>query len=91
MPMVCCTDRSGLELVLGPVDVEHGRELDEQAPPRPLPDRHELPHILLQAPDGDILHLRKNWRYLNRSRLERFSKSDKKISFSKRARLLVAL
>jgi hypothetical protein len=37
------------------------------------------------------LHLRKNWRYLNRSRLERFSKSDKKISFSKRARLLVAL
>jgi len=51
------TYRPGPELILGPVDVEHGGDLDEQAPPGPLPDTHELAHILLDAADGDVLDL----------------------------------
>jgi hypothetical protein len=55
------------------MDVEHRCELDEQAPPRPFPDSHELPDILLDAPDRDVLHLeriRKVFKLLKRNLIE---------------------
>ena len=51
------THGSGPELILRPVNVEHRGDRDEQPPPGPLPDPHELPDILLDATDRDILNL----------------------------------
>ena len=44
-------------MILRSIDVEHRGDLDEEPPPGPLPDAHELPHILLDAADGDVLDL----------------------------------
>ena len=41
------------------MNVEHWSELDEQPPPGPTPDAHELSNILLDAADGNVLNLQK--------------------------------
>ena len=46
-----------LELLLCAVYVEQGLALDVQAPPRPLADRHELPHVTLDARYREVLQL----------------------------------
>ena len=72
------TYRSRLKLVLCPVNVEHWSELDEQPPPGPTPNAHELSDILLDAADGNVLNLQKRQ---NKFRLARFIAKFKKILF----------
>ena len=50
--------RSRFELVLCPVHVEHGADLDEEPPPLPVADAHELADVLLDAAHGDVLGLK---------------------------------
>ena len=49
--------RARLELVLRSVNVEHGREADDEPPPGPFADAHEFAHVLLDASHGDVLRL----------------------------------
>jgi hypothetical protein len=58
--LVRCTNRSRLELILCPVNVEHWGEFDEQSPPGPTPNTHKLSNILLDAADGNILNLKRD-------------------------------
>jgi hypothetical protein len=56
---MCIYYRSGLELILRSVNVEHGGEFDEQPPPGPSSNAHELSNILLDATNRDVLDLMK--------------------------------
>lgn len=44
-------------MVLRPLHVDERRDPDEEPPPLPIPDAHELADILLDAADGDVLGL----------------------------------
>lgn len=45
----------GLQLLLGAVDVEEGRDSDQEAPPGPVTDGQEGLHIPLDAANGQFL------------------------------------
>uniref|UniRef100_A0A147BE59 Uncharacterized protein n=1 Tax=Ixodes ricinus TaxID=34613 RepID=A0A147BE59_IXORI len=49
--------QGGLELLLGAVHVEHGGNLDKEAPPRPAADLEKPAHIALDTAQGHRLHL----------------------------------
>lgn len=44
------------QLVFGPVYVQQWRDPNQQSPPRPIPDHHELFDVPLYASYGDIVH-----------------------------------
>ena len=50
--------RGGLELLLGPVDVQQGRDAHQEPPPGPAAHAHILPHVLLDTADSHVLDLR---------------------------------
>ena len=52
--------RSRFELILRSVDVEHRADLDDESPPLPIANAHELADVLLDAAHGDVLGLKVN-------------------------------
>ena len=62
--MISNSYRSGPELILRAVNIEHGCDFDEKSPPRPSSDTHEFSDILLDTPNGDILGLKKKFEAL---------------------------
>lgn len=51
------TNLLALELLLGAVHVEQGHDPGVEAPPGPALDLHVLHDVLLDAADGQVLHL----------------------------------
>ena len=59
--MRVCAYGSGFKLIFGSVHVEKRGDSNQQSPPMPITNTHELSDILLNTTNGDVLGLKKGF------------------------------